>query len=167
MTEIWIKLYCSDNYEVSNMGRIRSLNRKLKILSQSISAKYPSFTIYDPTTNSKRRRIRTHKAVYHSFNSDVSLGYCRENKLVVDHIDGDKMNSKLKNLELVTYQENSLRYHKGRDNKFPTYITDMKSKNYYYISKRIKGKYKVFGRYNSIEEAVKERDRLIENGWVK
>ena len=103
--------------------------------------------------------------MYHSFNSDVSLGYCLENKLVVDHIDGDKMNSKLENLELVTYQENALRYQKGRDNKFPTYITDMKSKNYYYISKKIKGKSKVFGKYNSIEEAIKERDELIKNNW--
>lgn len=181
MKEIWVQLYCSDIYEVSNLGRVRSLNRevkiggkndiqsikkvKSKILSQNITSEYPSFTVYDPTTNSKRKRIRTHKAVYHSFNSDVSLGYCLENKLVVDHIDGDKMNSKLENLELVTYQENALRYQKGRDNKFPTYITDMKSKNYYYISKKIKGKSKVFGKYNSIEEAIKERDELIKNNW--
>lgn len=181
MKEIWVSLYCSDIYEVSNLGRVRSLNRevkiggknniqstkkvKSKILSQNITSEYPSFTIYDPNTKSKRKRIRTHKAVYHSFNTNPSVKECLSEKLVVDHIDGDKMNSKLENLELVTYQKNALRYQKGRDNKFPTYITDMKSKNYYYISKKIKGRSKVFGRYNTIEEAINRRDELIKNNW--
>ena len=181
MKEEWVQLYCSDIYEVSNLGRVRSLNRevkiggknniqstkkvKSKILSQNITSEYPSFTIYDPTTSSKRKRIRTHKAVYHSFNTSPSIEDCLSEKLVVDHIDGNKLNSSLVNLELVTYQENALRYQKSRNNKFPTYITDMKSKDYYYISKKIKGKSKVFGSYNSIEEAIKERDELIKNNW--
>ena len=184
MKEEWVKLYCSDIYEVSNLGRVRSLNRevkiggknniqstkkvKSKILSQNTSCGYPSFTIYDPTTDSKRKRIRTHKAVYHSFNVNPSIEDCLLKKLVVDHIDGNKFNSSLGNLELVTYQENSLRYHKGRDNKFPTYITDMGSNgSNHYISKKIKGKSKVFGKYNCIEEAIKRRDELIKNGWIE
>ena len=182
MKEIWVQLYCSDIYRVSNLGRVKSLSRevkiggkhnlqstkkvKSKILSQNITSEYPSFTIYDPITNYKRKRIRTHKAVYHSFHTDLSIECCRENKLVVDHIDSNKFNSNLSNLELVTYQENLLRYFRKKDTKFPTYITDMGSSGkYYYISKKIKGKSKVFGRHTKIEEAVAVRDELIKNNW--
>lgn len=47
-------------------------------------------------------------------------------------------------------------------NKNKSYITYVE---YWKIQKRINGKLKVFGTYNSLEEAEKQRDKLIENNW--
>ena len=166
MKEVWVQLYCSDNYEVSDMGNVRSVprgNRKGRVLKQKLSDRYPSFNI---VINGKNTTIRVHKAVYLSFNEDA-INYSQNRNFVIDHINGDKTDNRLCNLELVSYQENALRYWAKQETKFPTYITDMNSRKHFYICKKIEGKSKVFGRYDTIDEAVKERDILIENGWVK
>ena len=37
----------------------------------------------------------------------------------------------------------------------------------FYIRKNINGEKKYFGTYNTLNEALDERDKLIENGWCK
>ena len=165
MKEEWVQLYCSDRYEVSNLGRVKSLpkgNRKGRVLKLNDNDRYPFFNI---VIDKKITTIRIHKAVYLSFNRD-SIGYSKERELVIDHINGDKTDSRLCNLELVSYEENSIRYWKKQETKYPMYICDMNTKNFY-ITKRVKAekKQKVFGRYPTIEEAVAARDELIKNNW--
>ena len=38
---------------------------------------------------------------------------------------------------------------------------------YYVIRKTINGKQEFFGQFKSFNEAKQEKDRLVENGWVK
>lgn len=50
--------------------------------------------------------LTIHKIVAETFLGDIPKGYD------VDHIDGDKSNNSLTNLEIVTHQENMVRYYK-------------------------------------------------------
>lgn len=123
--EKWIATYCSDNYEVSNLGRVRSLDRvsangrllkgRLKKLTLCRATSYLKVTI---TIDGKQKRCSIHQLVYYSFNKGEPSGY----KYVVDHINGDPLDNRLDNLQSVSQWENTM---KGKLNKYnlPKYIT--------------------------------------------
>lgn len=51
-----------------------------------------------------KQKVTVHSIIYSTFNSEYDT-----NKYCVDHIDGNKENNNLNNLELVTYNENTNR----------------------------------------------------------
>jgi hypothetical protein len=100
-------------YQVSNLGNVKSLPKKWiagngtvrnsnsKILKPGIdSSGYYSVGL---SLNFKSKTINIHKLVAITF-----LNYIPSNneKLVVDHIDNNKLNNCLKNLQLITHREN-------------------------------------------------------------
>ena len=114
--EVWkpIKGY-KGLYEVSNFGRIKSLERKswngYKWIRQPEKIRlckpnyfgYPQFTIWK---DNKQKTERVHKVVARTFIDNPS------NYKVVNHIDGDKTNNRVDNLEWCTHSHNSLHaYH--------------------------------------------------------
>lgn len=113
INELWkdIKGY-EGSYEVSNLGRVKSLSRKVvsgvnysnvrytenRILAQSIiNSGYPTVLLH---SDGEEKRLLVHRLVLENFkpNSDESL--------VVNHIDRDKLNNNLENLEWLTQSEN-------------------------------------------------------------
>lgn len=99
-------------YQVSTLGRVKSLakirgfktNGKDLILSQNkVPDKYNRVVL---VLNKKQKWIAIHRLVAIAFIPNS------ENKLEVNHIDGNKSNSNKQNLEWVTAQENQLHsYH--------------------------------------------------------
>lgn len=177
MKEIWIKTFCSPFYEVSNLGNVRSVDRerpwrfgktqKIKGKALSPRVEKAGYTLFDlMLEDGKKKTIRIHQLVYHSFNNTEPI-----KGMVVDHIDGDKSNNSLDNLQFITHSENCAKgkMHTERKHKLPLHIrlSNTSVSKGYRISKKFNGKQKSFGRYPTVEEAVIERDRLIENGWVK
>lgn len=112
--EVWKPIECyggiyKGKYEVSNLGRVRSVPRVIrrnsfyvqmegKILSINISCRgYPYVTL---CLNGKSRIRHIHYLVASAFISNP------ENKSYVDHINTDKTNYSLSNLRWVTAKEN-------------------------------------------------------------
>jgi hypothetical protein len=114
--EKWTKLYCSDYYEVSDMGNVRSVERvvphkrygqmRVKGKPLKICTDGRGYSIIQISELDKSSTIRIHTAVFNSFNKTKPNG-CRYN--VIDHIDGDISNNRLENLQRITQSENVLK----------------------------------------------------------
>lgn len=108
MNEIWkaVKGY-EGLYEVSNLGRVRSLPRattKGKIM-KLYRSQHNGYVYCSLSKNNNRKTIRVHRLVLEAFTNYKS----RSSNLVIDHIDGDKTNNRLDNLDAVTMSENMKR----------------------------------------------------------
>ena len=105
MQEIWkpIKGY-EGLYEVSNLGRVKSLNRYHHRHENILKNKITKDGYYETTLvkNGKSKFIRSHRLVALTF-IDNPL-----NKTEVNHKDGNKLNNFVGNLEWVTSSENQL-----------------------------------------------------------
>lgn len=106
MEEVWkdVKDY-EGIYQVSNLGRVRSNYYEDKILKNHCGAGgYCRVGLY------KGGKVTTkyvHHLVYYSFVKVTTVG--KE----LNHIDGDKTNNILSNLELVTPSQNTLHAYKN------------------------------------------------------
>ena len=113
--EIWKDIPEYQGYQVSNIGRIRTHNKKTyterhgtrnwkdKILSQKISIKKSGRKDFrvDLWENGKPHTFLVARLVAFTFNNiDI------KSNLTVDHIDGDTTNNKLENLDIIPQYEN-------------------------------------------------------------
>lgn len=98
--ELWKPVGGYIGYEVSNFGRVRSMkHRKVKINTTVPNyAGYPVITLHD---RGKRRQFRLSRLVLEAF-----VGKCPDN-YQANHLDGDKDNNRLENLEWTTPSGNS------------------------------------------------------------
>lgn len=99
MGEFWKPIYGYEGlYEVSNFGRVKSVKFKksrLKTLYKNEKG-YLYTYLYK---NGVREKLRIHRLVALAFIPNP------ENKPTVNHIDEDKSNNKVSNLEWATYKE--------------------------------------------------------------
>lgn len=113
MEEIWKTIPDFEDYEISNLGNIRSKERTKKYksgrtmqLKSKIKKQRPhplnNFMMTDLIDNKgKRRTVYPHKAVAKTF---IEKERPRKQKVVL-HIDGDLSNNKVENLKWATYSE--------------------------------------------------------------
>jgi hypothetical protein len=136
-------------YEVSNLGRVKSLQRVIirsdgrkrtiqeKFKEGTHSKGYKRISLIDSCGNVKHCYV--HRLVMSTF-----VGY---SDLYVDHIDGDKTNNCLENLRYATNSENLT--FRNTDAKYKS-----KHPYVYYDAKRNQYRVYKFGkRFNSFEEA--------------
>ena len=93
--EVWKKIIGFENYEISNLGTIRTYKGYKKADKSKL---YDSVSLY---CKNKSKRFYIHRLVAIHFISNPS------NKPCVNHIDGDKSNNSVNNLEWVTHKENN------------------------------------------------------------
>ena len=110
-------------YQVSNLGRVKSLDRvvkgkikdyhyKSKILKPGTNNNGHLYINLHRDNKSKTRTI--HQLVAESFLNHTPCGY----KLVIDHIDNDKNNNFLDNLQIVTQRLNASKDKKNKSSKY-------------------------------------------------
>lgn len=94
--EEWKEIYEFKKYEVSNFGKVR--NKKTnKILSTKLQNGYLCVSLCD---NGKVKRRGIHRIVGFAFVNNI------ENKPVINHKNGNKLDNNADNLEWVTQKEN-------------------------------------------------------------
>ena len=104
--EIWMNIEGFKGYQVSNLGRARSLDRidslgrlwKGKILKPFISKS--GYQLVSLCKNGKKKALYIHRLVYAAFCGEIPEG------LVVNHINEVKTDNRLENLNLMTQKEN-------------------------------------------------------------
>jgi len=91
------------HYQVSNLSRVKSLKRNgEKMLSPSID-KTKGYYRVNLYKNNQRKLVYIHQLVAIAFLGHKPNG----NKMVVDHIDNNKGNNRVDNLQVISSRENS------------------------------------------------------------
>jgi hypothetical protein len=87
----------NDNYEVSDLGNVRNSKTKNLMSLNNIKNGYIQIAM---SINGKIKREAIHRLVAKAFIEN------KDNKLTVNHIDGNKLNNNVTNLEWLTQKEN-------------------------------------------------------------
>lgn len=149
MNEIWRKIEGFEKYEVSNLGRVRSLDYKhtgeIKVLRPILNRYgYLRINLYK---NSKLCSRSIHRLVAQAFILNP------ENKQQVNHIDANKQNNIVSNLEWCTNLENMQH---ARDMGLLKLTDEQKKKR----SEKQKGKNHPFYGKHHTEETKKKMSEL-------
>ena len=108
--EIWKKIDGYDNYEVSNLGRVKSLDRTI-VYSDGRSYNYKSqvlkpiknkdgYLLVNLYKNGKMKTHYIHRLVYETFKGPIPEG------MQCNHISENKTENNLENLNLMSPKEN-------------------------------------------------------------
>lgn len=105
MEELWKEIAGFDGYEVSNYGRVRhtyyvKTKNTTKVRYLNGYNNWIKYRLVSLRNNSQTTTYRIHRLVAESF---IPNPY---NKLEINHIDGNKANNHVSNLEWVTHLEN-------------------------------------------------------------
>jgi hypothetical protein len=91
------------HYQISNLGNIKSLKRNGERIMNPCIDKTKGYLRVNLFKESKRKSLYVHQLVAIAFLGHKPNG----NKLVVDHMDNDKTNNRLDNLQVISSRENS------------------------------------------------------------
>jgi len=153
-------------YEISNYGRIKSLERivKNRFSSRIVSERILNFNIdkdgYHLVSLSHKSKVskkKVHQLVAIAFLNHTPCGL----QIVVDHRDMIKNNNFVHNLQLITNRENLSRIKRG-SSKYTGVHLDKKSKKWR-SSIRIKGRKKSLGSFDSELEASNAYQKELKN----
>ena len=154
MEEIWAPVKGFEGlYEVSSLGRVKNC-RFNKIKKARIRAKYYSVTLFK---EGKLKSVTVHRIMAEAFLDNK--------KECVNHIDGNRLNNNLNNLEWVSHRENSVHRDLNRKTKTGKANIILHS-NSFQVRVRHNNKYIQLGSYNKIEDAVMARDSFYQSNNI-
>lgn len=91
-------------YQISNLGNVKALDykrtKKEKILKPRINS--TGYMVVNLYKNAKFKTFKIHRLIAQAFIINP------ENKPCINHIDGNKLNNSIDNLEWCTYRENTI-----------------------------------------------------------
>jgi len=145
--EIWKEVENYPNYQVSNLGNVKSFNLgKERILKPGINAS--GYYVVGLCKNKVHKTKDIHKLVAITFLNHTPCGH----KLVINHKDFNKLNNNVNNLEIITQRENSNRIHLKSSSKYVGVCWN-NQKNKWHSQIRINGKINFLGYFENELEA--------------
>jgi len=172
MKEIWKSIPGYEGiYEVSDLGRVKSLSREIKYKNRTAISKekllkqrvgpvgYYEVGLHN--TN-KRKTKNIHQLVAMAFLNHTPDGY----KIIVDHINNIRTDNRLENLQVISQRENNSKDRKGGSSAF-TGVNLCKQSNKYRAVIVINRKNFHLGRFDTeieASEAYKKALTRINNG---
>lgn len=99
---MWKKIERNNNYSINKNGEVR--NDATGRIKTPFKNKANGYLIVDLYKNNKSQKVPIHRLVAEAFIPNP------ENKLTVDHIDGNRQNNSIENLRWATYSENNSRF---------------------------------------------------------
>ena len=142
-------------YKVSDFGRVKSLsradsaNRKRLGSIRSIAVNGRGYSCLTLCKDGKNKSFNIHQLVAIAFLNHSLCGH----EIVVDHIDNDKSNNHLNNLQLITNRKNCSKDKKGGSSRYTGVSFDSKI-NKWVARIYIDNKYKFIGSFLSEKEAA-------------
>lgn len=104
--EKWIKINELDGYEISNMGRLRSVDRIIERGNQKVKYKGKIRKLFNDGNGYLIVRIKNRTLKIHRFVAKYFIQNPNDKKCV-NHINGIKTDNRAENLEWVTSSENN------------------------------------------------------------
>ena len=97
--ETFVKIEAFEKYEVSNLGRVRNM-KSGRILKPQLHR--DGYLVHLLCENNKKKNLFLHRIIATAFIDNP------EGKPCVNHIDENKLNNDLRNLEWCTAKENAI-----------------------------------------------------------
>lgn len=159
--EIWKDIIGYEGlYQISSYGNVKSLGndatRKEKILKQAVSS--CGYLIVCLHKNAMQKTRKVHQLVAIAFLNHTPCGM----KLVVNHIDFNRQNNNINNLEIVTARENTNKKNMESSSRYTGVCLD-KSRNKWVSHIRINGNNKFLGRFTNEIHAHNAYENALKN----
>ena len=115
---------CNGFYEVSNYGNVKSFKRSIKgVLLKKVIGSNGYYCVNIHMFGVKRTSLIHHLVATTFLNHNIK-GY----KLVIDHINNNKLDNRLENLQLITQRENTSKDRKGTSKYTGVYLDKQSNK---------------------------------------
>lgn len=157
--EIWKEIKGFENYQISNLGRVK--NSKGDFIKFGLNKS--GYYFIRVSKNSLKKSINVATLVATHFMEHIPSGH----NLTINHISGNKLDNSVSNLEIVTSRENKI--HSIDKNKTTSKYTGVhycKKRNQWVSQITINGKLNHLGRFNNELEAAKAYKNKLEKEWL-
>lgn len=135
------------HYQVSSLGRVKSIKFGKESI-KSLQLKGSRYYYVILTINNIKKTRKVHQLVAESFLGHIPCGF----NFVVNHINYDRLDNKVENLEIITARENTSQKHLKSASKF-TGVTIKKKSNRWNSRITLNSKRIHLGYFDTEEEA--------------
>ena len=152
-------------HQVSNLGNVRSLDRinssGYNLKGKAMKPRLDTYGYYlvNLSKNGKVKTFSVHQLIAIAFLNHTPNGH---KGLIVDHMNGDRSDNRLDNLQLITQRENCSKDRKGYSSKY-TGVGWHKAASKWVARIRINGKNKQLGCFTDELEASKAYNEALNN----